>query len=809
MTWPKFKYLIMKRNFRTFTKEVMNRTKKYRKMFFLFSILFFCFVACVQNNQLVINTNESTARRVNFIETVHSVNADSIMHRFNIMNTRTNNKELIGDIKTDEIETVTTDNPLTVDGIRRLPTSGGTIPPNIVVSLLVDRSIHAEDMAGIKNAVEYIVNNLPANTAYISFFDDKIQASQRITPENFELFDDQFDITKNNKIIFDMALLKFQELCGSKALNADDAQFTSKINDENVRKVLLILTDGRVDANNQRTADNIQKFSDAVQKLDDDPANKHRVEIHALRYGEKNDDVDFTLSYLCVDIRNENVKGGSYFADPVAFIENLQVSDNSKPDYELVMLNPKGKVYQGQKQETGLKITKDGTSIAGKTEYVIGTLLTPLKSGRKNALLQIIFGLAGGLVLLGLSFLIMQPVIPYIRFKMENFNQKYVRTYSFDEETIIKCHYCLNEIRDGDEIVTKCPHTVHKHCWIENGCKCTDYGKYCKEGKQFLFDTHNPFSINNRPYFTQWAMYGMVGGLLSWLIFQTVFYFFPAPLSALTHGLLSMFKNAADNPLVSAFYPKLGAFFIIGLLLGFTLVLIFAFLNKYRQRKKDSIAILLLRSAAGAAFVFISFLLSAIVFIAVNASTTVVILDWLPWLLSGCAIGAVLFYRTNTVFVQIVPGVVLSGLLCFVILLTGRWFGICAIVFALMVFGAGAGISFISARKIIHKYFLVFTGEKKEKIAIHKWMSVAGGSHEVTIGSSPDAIIRMTWDNHPSIKDIHVKLYYHRKNRVPCIKILSNDVAYNGVFAKNNEEYLLKNGVKFNIGNTEFQYVES
>jgi hypothetical protein len=171
--------------------------------------------------------------------------------------------------------------------------------------------------------------------------------------------------------------------------------------------------------------------------------------------------------------------------------------------------------------------------------------------------------------------------------------------------------------------------------------------------------------------------------------------------------------------------------------------------------------------------------------------------------------GAVLFFRTNIVIKHILPGLALSGFLCFLILLTSSLFSIYAVVFGLMIFGAGAGISFISARKIIHKYFLKFAGEKPEKIAIHKWMSMAGGSNDVSIGSSPDATIRMTWDNHPSIRDVHVRLFFDKKNRLPCIRIYSNDVTYNGVFAKNNEEYLLKNGVKFRVGNTEFKYIDN
>ena len=775
------------------------------------------FVACTSNNLPDFNRNDSSSYELNFIETCYSSNADSIYHRFNILNNNTNSKEYLGEINLNEIETVTSDQGATAEGIRKLPFSGGTIPSDIVVSLLIDRSIHSEDMYNINNAVRYIVDNLPPNTAYISFFDSQISQSRRITADNFDLFDDQFMVTTNNKIIFDAALAKFQELCGVRQLGSDDLQFTAKINDENVKKVLVILTDGRVDANNQRTAENIQRFSDAVQQLDDDPANKHRIEIHAVRYGERNDDVDFTLTYLCVDIRNSNVRGGSYFADPVALIENLKESDNTIPDYELVMSNPKGKIYHGQALHTGVQLLKNGTVITGKVRYVIGTILFPLQTGTDSIILLIVAGLIAGLLLLGLAFLIMQLGIPFFRFKTENFNNKYVRTYSFDNDTALKCHYCQSEIRDGDEIVTKCHHTVHKHCWIENGCKCTDYGRNCKHGKQFLYDSGLPFSAKNRPYYTNWAMYGMGGGLLAWVIFQVVMSFLPDIFNPLTQWLLSFLKGLKDlkdlnalNPLnvISAFNQKISTLLLFGLLAGFILVLFFSILNKYRQRKKDSLLIIGLRSLAGAVFVFVAFLLGAVILILCNADSTVVLVDWIPWVLSGCGMGAVLFFRTNTVIKHIMPGLAISGILSFLVLLTSGLFGIYAVVFGLMVFGGAAGISFISARKIIHKYYLKFRGDKEEKIAIYKWMGVAGGSNDVTIGSSSDATIRMTWDTHPSIKEIHVRLFFDKKNRVPCIKIFATDVTYNGVFAKNNEEYLLKNGVRFTIGNTEFKYIE-
>ena len=762
--------------------------------------------AFAQNSHAAVNDDNSYS--VNFIETLHSPNADSLYLRFNVLNNATNEKEFSDDLNESNIDNVDGGKDVIFEELRKLKLSQGTIPNNILVYLLVDRSVHSEDMNNIQNAVNYIVDNLPGNSVYISFFDEQLRESKKVTPGNLDSFEEEFSVTKNNKIIFDAASKKFKELCGENG-TIFDAELSEKIKNDDIKKFLLILTDGRVDANNQRTADYIQQFSEIVIALDEDKENKKLIEIHALRYGDKNDDVDFTLSYLCVDIRNTNVKGGSYFADPGTFIENLKVTDSSIPDYELVLVNPEGKIYQGGKHNAGLTLNKNNMKISGQTQYVIGTLLNPVKTGTGNIIPRLIFGLICGLVLIGVCFLCLQIVIPYIRFKLERFNEKYVKRYSFEEDTVIRCHYCLSEIRDGDEIVTKCHHTVHKHCWIENGCKCTEYGKNCKTGKQFVYDINKPFSSNNRPYFTKWAMYGMSGGLLLWMIFQLTVYLTPAPFRNFTDGLLSLFYNGNDASAILSFYEKSGEHLLVGVLSGFILVLFFSLLNKVRQRKKDSIFIILLRSLTGALFAFIAFLLGAIICMICNVYANNITVDWIPWLLSGGFLGVVLFFRTNTVWKQMIPGTIISGLAAYLILLTGAWFGFYSVVLGLMLFGAGIGISFISARHTINKYFLKYKGFKDEKIAIHKWMSVAGGSNDVSIGRTEDCTIQMDWDDHPSIKDVQVRLYFDKKNRLPCMKVLSNDITCKGIFAKKDEEFLLKDGLKFKIGNTEFQYLEN
>ena len=320
--------------------------------------------ACT-NDRPFVDYNESDYN-INFIETAHSRNIDSLYLKFNIINQKTNEKEFLDEIKPANIDTVIREKNLAVEGIRVLEQSKGNIPENILVFLLVDKSISIDDMRNVEQAVSYIVNTLPINSVYISFFDNNLTSSKKITPNNIEFFQEDFAVSRNNKTLFDAALLKFQELCGLNN-NISEPELAEKIDNDNIKKYLVIISDGKVDANNQKTSDNIQKFSEEIQRLDDDKANNRRVEIHAIRYGEKNDDVDFTLSYLCVDIRNANVRGGSYFAAPELFIDNIKETDNTIPDYELVLVNPKGKIYSGDNHFSSLKITKSGKTIDRKS----------------------------------------------------------------------------------------------------------------------------------------------------------------------------------------------------------------------------------------------------------------------------------------------------------------------------------------------------------------------------------------------------------------------------------------------------------
>jgi hypothetical protein len=87
-------------------------------------------------------------------------------------------------------------------------------------------------------------------------------------------------------------------------------------------------------------------------------------------------------------------------------------------------------------------------------------------------------------------------------------------------------------------------------------------------------------------------------------------------------------------------------------------------------------------------------------------------------------------------------------------------------------------------------------------------MNESGGSNEVTIGSSNHCIIQMNWDNSDRVPDKQVKVYIDPKRRIPMMKVIENGMIYDGRDARKDDQLPLKPGVKFLIGNTEFQYIE-
>jgi hypothetical protein len=751
---------------------------------------------------------------VDITEMRWTAHADSIYLPFRIVDRRSNEKDFWGELSTNEISIIN-DN-IAIEAVRALTTGERIIPDNILVSLLIDRSINPEDIPSVQAAVKHFVDNLPENTVYISFFDDRIGESRRITSQTFDSFNSEFVAVPGRKAIFNAALLKFKELSGENILSVDD-NFALKAQNDSIKKYLVLLTDGRVNANDANTSDEVQAFTESIVSIDSDSNNRNLIEIHAIRYGEENPIIDSNLSYLSRDIRRNDMKGGFYAAEPESIIDRLtEISDRMAPDYEMLLVNKlPGRIYAGENRALFIQIEKDGKRAMGVRRYVIGTPANPIVTGAESIQQRVFLGVGGGVIILLIAFFIIQIVIPFLVFKMSNFDKKYVITYQSEgEDRVERCSSCLDDLLDGESVVVRCRHKMHRYCWVENGYKCAEYGQNCKDGKQFYFDKDNPFSSVNSPYFMKWALFGLLGGLVSWVVYQLVIFHNPFLFETITTKLLNVFYFGDPDNLQMADYllsyiSKVGPLLLVGLLLGFILTALFAFVNEYRRKSIGVLGEIFLRSIIGSLFGFISFLIGSIIIIVCKANGNNVWIDWIPWLLFGGSLGLCLAYKTTIAWKHALLGGIISGLLSFIILFSSTWFGSYAVLFSFMLYSAGLGISIVTVHYVAQKYFLKYTeGTKTGEIAIHKWMSMSGGSNDVTIGKSKDCIIQMNWDNNAVVKDVHAKLFIDKKTKIPYLKALEENLMHNGNAVRKDNEIPLKNGLSFKIGNTEFQYIE-
>ena len=771
-------------------------------------------VACSQNevemmNKIQFLQEEAQAGyKVDVTDINWSQYADSLFVKFKIV-TKENEKEIWGDLRHSEVELI--NEKAGLKDIRRLNRDKGNIPENILVSLLIDKSILAEDMERVQEAVRFFVNNLPENTAYISFFDNTISRSLPITPENFDSFEQDFNATKSDKIIFGATLNKYEELAGQ-AGSLSNMAMQLKIQNDTIKKYLVLLTDGKSTATGEE-ADNIMRFNEVIKQMDDDALNNNQIEIHAIRYGLGNPTVDKHLSFICKDIRKDNVKGEFYAAAPDRVLNRLtEVIDKISPDYELSLFNLPGRIFAGESRDLMIRVDKNAKKAAGMKNYSIGTLTNPVITGTTNQFQHILLGMLWGLIILFISYFTIQIIIPLLISKSSNFEKRYVREYQPNEDEIIKCNFCMDDLVGGEKVVEKCQHITHLQCWQENGYKCLEYGQNCKEGKQFFYDKEKPFSAANSPYYMKWLLSGLTGGLLSWIIYQYVVSGHPLLLKPFTEKFLSgFFPNyiyRVDADVLVGFLSKIGPLLLIGIVLGFILTFLFSYINEYRQKKGKIMLQIFIRSIIGAFFGFLSFLIGSLFIVSGKASSTNFLIDWIPWLLFGGSLGLCLSYKTDIIWKHALLGGILSGLISFVLLFLNPWFGSFATLLSFMLYSAGLGLSIVTIHRTAQKYFLKYRGAKDGEIAIHKWMSVLGGSNDVTIGRSNQCVVQMNWDTNPTIQDIHVKLYVDKKMKTPFLKSLANDLIYNGNQVRFNDEFQLKNGVTFRIGDTEFQYTE-
>ncbi len=621
------------------------------------------------------------------------------------------------------------------------------------------------------------------------------------------------------KLLFKSVLSKLQEMAGMQQTyypNVEES-YTFK-NDNGREKIIFVFTDGVVKDRNDEFYGGFEDYSRCYLDYMDWMTNsKAGIPVYCIYVGE-----DEALSEENNDRLNAFSMIGSgsskSFFKKAFTPEALQqltmgVIDSVAPDYQLVLVNPEGKRYDGTETMLYLALI-DGsdTAAAGSRIYMAGSKESPIivhyrDSGSWTTLL---IGFLVGLAILIVTYIVMQLLVPKIRYI--TFTKKYVVPFSKSKFGVVdlNCYYCKEPIEEGELVVKKCEHIVHKDCWDENGGRCPEYGRHkCKTGIHY-YNKEKLSDPKNASHLLPWILAGFFSGLLAWVLFFVISKggFMEGVMTSLVHAL-NPWSDIADQSqrelLSAAMATKTAAWMQKGLALGFFLVLFFSYVIEFRKIDSKIIGFIFLRSLVGAVAGMLAMLIGSIVVILTGKASTSGLVDWIPYLLFALAEATVLWFKTEIKLKSALIGGCISVFFSFLVIYFAS--GQFAPVIGYMLYAAGFGGSIAVVHYASEKYFLRIDGCVKERdIAIYKWMSVTGGFNKVSIGKSSSCVLQMNWDKSEHISDRAVELYLEKSR--PFMRVLDDGVTRQGRTLPKGTELPLSHGNEFNIGQTHFTYIE-
>lgn len=695
---------------------------------------------------------------------------------------------------------------------------------NIDIMLLIDRSqtISGRLLESQMKITENLVEAYGKEArVFISFMcDGKVTA----TYENVDslMFNDvvyvdfKKELLNGDKLFFQSVLSKLQEMADEPQTYFKEIKNSDYFKqDKDREKLLFVFTDGIVkDGKGDFYGGNEEYYNSFMEFMDWMERDDVKIPVYCVYIGDDNS-LDENSEVL-LEAFSSIGSGQGFFRKaltPEALEQlTLGVLDSVAPDYQLILINPDGKRYDGSKLILRLILKDDnGDDIAkGEHTYMMGSKEAPIiVTHSSNSWFDVLVGLLIGILLLSLTYLVFQFLIPKIKYA--NFLKKYVVPFSAAQSGVEeqRCFFCKEVLNDGELVVNKCKHVVHKVCWDQNGGRCPEYGRHkCKTGIHY-YNQKKLTDPKNATHFLPWILSGFIAGILAWLFFALLNQsgLFATMMQKISEGLIR-WNDVADESVkesvVSAMTTKTCGWLQKGLCLGFFLVLAFSYVLEFRKMDGKIIGVIIIRAVVGALLGFVAMLLGSLVVILTGKADTNIIVDWIPYLFFALAVSLVLWYRTEIKLKSSLIGGCISVLFSFFViyLVSGRY----APVIGYMIYAAGLGCSIAVVHYASEKYFLRVDGCIKERdIAIYKWMSVTGGFNTVSIGKSASCVLQMNWDD-SEIGERVVELYL--ENARPFMRVMDSGVTRQGRSIPKGTSLPLTHGNEFSIGKTHFTYIE-
>ena len=709
--------------------------------------------------------------------------------------------------------------------VRRL-NSGIRLPKEYTFSILLDQSIPSEGKLQILKAVRQFVDIAPDSCIYVSFYGDGVSNTTIASSRNMADIEKAFLTNTTGKAFYSGVYSKLAEF-------TQGGMDLSAVRSTDYSQNPAISTRARINPDKNI----LMVFAEGSRRPDDEALDILSVEelqgaysgdlprVYAFYYTADGQDafIENTLTLLSSPKDADNqpiarlrgkVKSSANMNDVLtSFAETIE---ESAYGYELAYRVGKDKVYSGNvtfKAEWGKTVIGEGT-------FTIGSAERPWperEQSTTNIFVELLVAVLVTILTFGFFFLIMKILVPYIRFLM--FKSKYYKKYQPEENVQRRiCHYCKQDLRPGQIIVTKCNHWMHKHCWEENGYKCAEYGQNCKTGIQDHIEWKELFKMSSLKECSQ-TIAGILAGLVSWIIYEICG---RGGFMGLARFIVGLVFNDTDTQasLIQDCVMRTSSFLMIGMLLGFFISLVFRYKDDIRNKNWKVWLKIIGLSVLTGAIGMLAFAIGADLFCLILSWTGKTYIPWycsLPaYILFSISVSLALTIKSSIPVKSALIGGTVSAFIGFLVLyftkFTSSSYEWINMLLDFIIYGGGLGASLITVRMLAEKYFLVIQNGVKagQRIPIHKWMNATGGGNKVSIGITGECEIQMNWEKSNKVAKEHAQLFIDHEKNLPVIKPMATGVLYNNrAELPVNRTAVLSNGDTFRIGDTIFRYEEA
>ena len=666
---------------------------------------------------------------------------------------------------------------------------------NMKMLVLVDLTLPQAMVDKERDAVAEMSTLFTNNNLFVAFISRKYETSGIMAPSKYVLENYFKSVDTEEKRLYNSV---------SRGLNLLSDQ-NGPFSDVSER-VLLVLSDGKVlDDDGFAVDDNYFKVkTDLLDK-------SMRTDAHHLMYfvdivgdlesaAEQHDAYPF-LSTICRNTGGNIFDGFNWVRIENEIFKKLHIDYT---DYRFVFENPDHKMYSGFGKTLVIDCYYNGEKVAsGSTGIVMGSFFKPILVNPSSTDVMLARGIIFTMAILFIFYLICQLLIPAIQYR--RFKKKYTGKYTDANMSISgvlvgdTCYYCKAPFAAGDEVVAKCEHTMHMDCWKENDHHCPEYGRNCRDGAHY-YNSENRFDLRNAPYYLKWIAVAVLSGLLIWVLYITAYKGFD---SRVIQSIAEKLNVSIEH--IPLLLPSF-AFIMI-----FILTMAFSFLSVRRRSHHVRCLGVLARSCTAGLCASLLFFLAMVADILLNLQSNSIIIDWIPWTLSGVVVALCSSYGTNfkinarsffVVVVICVGTMFLWSFFSFRLSLDYRPY----MVYTFEIFAIGIAIGLAHAEPRSERFFLHAGGAIKEMdIALYKWFA-SNPNTVVTIGKSIDCTLEMSWDSAPGIgpKKAEIRM----DDGVLYLYALEDGVMVGNRELKAGKRIRLYRGRRFRIGNTEFEYQE-